>query len=636
MIEMMRKASRTWVAKIFLVILIAPFFVWGLSSIFSFYKRSETVVSVGKQKVSFDLFVDRLKKTLYILSQQYGYDISVADLISMEIDQQVIQQLIIECAINQFNEDIGFITPLKHAFDIIQGYPAFHGEDGKYSHDLFLDMIKKSMISERDFVDSFRKMISRDSLLQMISESIYLPSIMLDQIKRQLFEKRDIDYLIINRSDMPVPADPSEEVLKAWFDKFEKNYIAPEYRKISYMMININDKLNKVNLSDNDLRVEYEKVKSRYSVPETRKYDQLFFLDENEANEAFKSLQKGKSFEQLANQKGKTASDMLVGTFSKENVPDNKLADSIFSVAKKGGYTGVIKGSYGFVIVRVSEINPSYVKSFNDVKETLEKEVRYSRASQMMSDDIKKQQSMISSGSSIVDLAKMENVSITDLPLLSESAEDMLGVKFNLDVPNMVLNFAFSLRDGANKTQLIRLDNGSYVWINVKDIVASRNKKLSEVIEQVKKDWKIAKQKEELSLKANKLINYNKKLGDIGFKLNKKILSINGISRFPFIPSDVSKRDILGEDGVSEVFSGPIGITRVIPIKNGEQNIIFTVKTSKVVVDNGERGKKIFDHYQKMFRADTILEFVVGIKNNYPVYVNEGKIKKYLDSFLKN
>ncbi|WP_157141062.1 SurA N-terminal domain-containing protein, partial [Candidatus Liberibacter asiaticus] len=31
MLEIIRKASRTWVAKIFLVVLFVPFLIWGLS-----------------------------------------------------------------------------------------------------------------------------------------------------------------------------------------------------------------------------------------------------------------------------------------------------------------------------------------------------------------------------------------------------------------------------------------------------------------------------------------------------------------------------------------------------------------------------------------------------------------------------
>ncbi|MBY7649668.1 MAG: peptidylprolyl isomerase [Candidatus Liberibacter europaeus] len=641
MMEIIRKASRNWVAKIFLVLLIVPFVMWGLSGIFFPSTGSKTVISVGKKKIPFDLFLQNFHKEFITLSKQSGSNISLEEALSMGLAQRVINFLIVGSAIDQFNEDIGFKTSLKQVFDIIKMQPMFYDKDGKYNHDMFLQKLDENGINEKEWIDGYSKMIANTNLISMIFEGLHNPKLLVDQVKQSFFEKRDIDYVVIDEKDISSFDNASEKVIKEWFERFKQDYRAPEYRSISYVLLNVADEANKIVISDSDLRAEYEKRKDQYLVQETRKYEQLFFANEKEANISLQSLKKGKTFEQLANEKGQSFSDISVGTFSKLDIPDPKLAGPVFAVAKNGGYTDVVKGSYGFVIARVSNIKPSFIKSFDDVKQTLQKEIRYLRARQIIEDNVVKQEQIISSGKSIEDIAKSENLNIVNIPPLSNLGEDMQGRKVGTDIVHkIVLPFSFSRKDDfVGRSQAIKLPDGSYVWVTLREIIPSRDRKLDEVRSKVEKDWKIAKYKELLSIKATKLVDeYRKKnsFQGIGIALKRKVLSKHGIGRLAINDSDISQHEFLGENGLLSIFSVPVGTVGSFPIESGKKYVVFKIKKSQIVSNKDKQFQAFLDQYESLLKANILDEFSTAIKNNYSIHVNEEMIQRYFDGSMQH
>lgn len=631
MLEIIRKASRTWVAKIFLVVLFVPFIVWGVSDAFFSFSGKSTVVSVGNQKIPLSVFTQIWTQELDSLSRQIGFTVPPERARSAELDKKITEHLVAGAALDQFIEDTGLEAPDSRVFEFIRFQPIFYGKDGKFSHEVFVSKLAQEGVSEKEYVETYKKMISRSDIAEMFIGGDKSSRFLAEQMMRHYSENRTIEYVVLNAHDVPAVVDPASVVLAEWFAKFKGNYRAPEYKSFSYIALDVNEKEKNVVVAESELRSEYEKNKNQYFSPEIRTVEQLVFPNKKEAEKALQSLKKGKKFVQLAQEQGKSLSDISLGSFSKEYIPDPSLADPIFSLAKEGDYTSLIHGSFGYVIAHVSRIKPSFTTPFEQLKKSIEHKVRLAKASQVVLEEYKKAQDLLSSGKTMKDIATKEKFSFGDLPPLNYLGMDMKNrpvqkIPYKDHLLSRIFNQEGALVTDTDNT--IHLPDGSYVIFKVKEVIPARDRKLEEVLTEVKKDWKSIQQTEAVLNKAQNLVlacNKGKSFADMASSLRKFISVKSNITRM----AKESEEGILENDGILRVFSGPVGMVKSFPIKNGAEQVVFKVVHSKI--NPMDDKKKFILSLEKMIGKDMLDSSIAYLRQQYPVYVNESLITKYFD-----
>ncbi|BAP26926.1 SurA N-terminal domain-containing protein [Candidatus Liberibacter asiaticus] len=628
MLEIIRKASRTWVAKIFLVVLFVPFLIWGLSDALFSVSGSSTVVSVGRQKVPFSSFINSWKQELGMISQKIGFVVNSERARSVGLDKKILDNLVSGATLDQFIEDIGLEADHGRVWGEIARSPLFHGKDNKFSHDVFVSRLAREGINEKEYIDHYTKMLSRTDVVGMFVGGMRPSNLLLDQAKRFYFENRSVDYIVLNNRHVPAIADPSNAVLTQWFEKYKDNYRAPEYKRISYILFDVHEKEKKIEISNDELQAEYEKNKEKYFSPEIRTVEQLVFPNQKEADEAFQSLKKGKKFIQLAEEQGKSLSDISLGSFSKEYIPDVSLADSIFSLAKKGDFTPVIHGSFGYVIAHVSNIKPSFTVSFQEVKKDIANQMRITKASEKVKEDYKRLEEFLALGTSMDEISRREKIVSIDLPLVDFAGKDVKGKEVAaIPYKEQLLFRVFGKDDPLSKDHTVALPDGSYMWVQIKESIPARDRKLEEVLTDVKKDWKTVKTAEEVSSKANQLVLEYRKEGknfrDIGKNLGASLLTTNQINRMD------NENKFFGYDGISQVFSGPVEMVKCFPIENGLSYVVFKVTNSKV--GPVQEKDKFISYLTQMMNKDLLDSVIAYLKSQYSVTVHDNLIQRYLD-----
>ncbi|QTP64232.1 SurA N-terminal domain-containing protein [Candidatus Liberibacter africanus] len=626
MLDIIRKASRTWVAKIFLVVLLIPFLVWGLvESIFSI-SGSSTIISVGSEKVPLENFIYYWKKELEALSQRIGFVVTSEKARAVELDKKIVENLVSVAVVDNFIKEMGVETSRSRVLDLIGRFPFFHGKDGKFSRDVFLSKLAQQNYDEGKYIDQSIRDRSRADIVPILAGGIQVSKLLQDQIVRFYYENRSVKYIVINGDDVAAVGDPSSAVITEWFEKRKDSYRFPEYKRLSYILFDVHQKAKQVQITEDDLRAEYNKRKDSYSSPETRTVEQLFFANKEEANNAFTSLQKGKNFQQLAKEQGKSLKDISLGSLSKQSIPDAALADAVFSVAKEDGYTNVVSGSFGYTIAHVSKIKPNFTPSFEKLKKEIEDQMRLVKASTIVQEEYKKAEKMFSSGKSMTEISQKENLPLVDLQFMDSLGKDKNGKEISsIPYKDHLLFSAFN-KEQSSMDNKLALPDGSYMLIKETEVIPEREKKLNEIMPEVIKDWKYSKKAEKVADKAKQLVlEYNKKgkcFYSIGKPFGKSILT-KRITR-------TSKGEEFFENGVSEIFSGPIGMVKSFPIKNGAEYVIFKVVDYKI--DPVPNKDKLTDSIKATVSQDAFDSIISYLKSKYPVTIHEDIIDKYLNS----
>ncbi|APO74856.1 SurA peptidyl-prolyl isomerase domain-containing protein [Rhizobium etli 8C-3] len=621
MFHFLRRAARTWVAKLLMLLLVASFGVWGISSSLLTGSSSTAVVTVGDQQVDATEFRLAYQRQVASLSQQFGMRLTPEQAKAFGVEQQVIAQLVAGASLDQLAADMNLGLSEDRLAQLIADDPAFKAVNGQFDRTLFTSRLRNAGIREADYISERSKVAVRSQIVDAVSNGFIAPKTLVDALKLYRQESRDIDYLLLTNANIEPIKAPGDDVLSKWFDGVKSRYRAPEYRKIAYLKLEPADIADASTVTDDQIREDFDKRKDSYRTPETRTIEQLTFASKDLATAAETALKSGTGFDQLVTDQGKTASDVLLGDFTKDKVPDQAIADAAFAVARDGGTTPVVEGSFGPVILRVSNIKPESAKNFDEVKEDIRKQLALVNASQEVINVHDRIEDLRGSGQTLEQIADQLKLKAVVIDAVDPSGLDKDGNEVK-DVPAkpQLIGEAFKTESGVQPPAL-SLGNDGYVWFDVREIIPERDRPLAEVRDKAVQDWTAEQQKLELAKKAGELkqeAQKGKTLADIAAPLGIAVESKSGITRG-------TEDAVLGRAGVTAAFSGPVDT--VANAVGGDPGTQILLKVTSV---NAEPTGDVLNNQDAQITAmanaagDDILDQMVNLlQTHYGASINQ-------------
>ena len=99
--DFLRRAAKTWVAKLLLILLVASFGVWGISGSL-FATQSSTVVSVGDETIGPNEFLLAYNQTIGSVSQRIGRRLTTEEARAFGLEEQVFSNLATSAALRKW------------------------------------------------------------------------------------------------------------------------------------------------------------------------------------------------------------------------------------------------------------------------------------------------------------------------------------------------------------------------------------------------------------------------------------------------------------------------------------------------------------------------------------------------------
>lgn len=554
MLVILRKVSQTLFAKILMLLLVASFGVWGVSASL-FTSNTDTVVAVGDQTVSTQDFAFAYQRQLADLSNRFGTQLTTEQARAFGVESQVFSQLAAGAALDQLAADMNLGLSQDRLAQLIADDPAFKNSAGNFDRALFTSRLRNSGLREDDYIEERSKVAIRSQIVDATADGFVAPKVLVDAIKAYRYENRDINYLLLTNANIDPIKAPDDATLQAWFDTTKSRYRAPEYRTFNYVKLEPADIADKAAVTEDDIKADYERRKATYEIAGTRTIEQLSFESRELADAAAAELAKGTSFDQLVTDQGKTASDVLLGEFSKASLPDVTLADAAFAVTTEGGTTPVIEGALGPVILRVTNIKEGRTRSLDEVKEEIREALAESAAVADITAVHDQFEDLRAGGSSLKEAAdqlNLKTLTVTDIDRrgLDTRETEVAGIPER----DALLAEVFRTEIGVEALP-VNLGNNGYIWFDVTDVKAERDRELSEVREKAVADWTAEQQRIALGAKAESLrkrVADGGKLEDIAGELGLTVESKAGVTRR-------TEDAVLGPAAITAAFSGPEG-----------------------------------------------------------------------------
>ncbi|MFD1744340.1 SurA N-terminal domain-containing protein [Rhizobium helianthi] len=618
MLDTLRNAARSWVAKLLLLLLVVSFAIWGVSA--SMFSGTNTsVMTVGSQKISPEEFRLAYQRQLGAISRQLGTQLTSEQARAFGVEQQTFSQLSAGAALDELSADMRLGLSQDRLAALIAEDPAFRGNDGQFDRTLFSARLRNAGLREQDYINERSKVAVRSQVVDAIADGFQPPQVLVNALKQYRDESRDVDYIVLSNANIDPIKAPTEEVLASWFQGVKARYRAPELRRFAYVTLQPSDVADPTTVTEDQVRAEYDRRKDSYRTPETRTVEQLSFPSKEMADAALQQMKERQlTFDQLVADQGKSASDVMLGDFTKDQIPDPAIANAAFGVSASGGTTGIVQGAFGPVMLRVTNIRPETTKSYDDVKEDIRKTLALAAAAQDVQAVHDRFEDLRGSGSSLEEAAaqlKLKAVTVTT----DRTGLDAEGKSVALPAAETLVQDVFRTDVGAEALPG-NLGNDGYVWFDVREIIPERERSLSEVREKAVADWTAEQQRQALAARSEDLkarLDKGETLETIAAELGLTVENKSGLRR-------QSTDAIFGPEAAKAAFSGPNGVNAVAQAADGESRILMHVKNvQQAPAAPLSSGDEQITQIARAAGDDLLDQMVVKLQSDYGVTINQ-------------
>ena len=395
MLEDIRESSQGLTAKIILGLIILTFAVAGIGS----YTNSvdTSVATVNGEKITQQEFDKAYQAQRNRMAQQFGEmfeTLSNDSAYMANFRQGVLDNLINEKLIDQNAQDLAIRVSDERLKETIRKMPEFQ-IDGVFDNNRYLAIINQAgFYQSSNFRDYLRVEMTRRQLSQaLVATEFNLPY--QETLQQNLQNQtRDIRYATISSKLFEPGIDVSEEEIKNYYQANQVRFENKEKVKVNYIRLSVEDIAKTIEVSDEEVAAYYQDNIASYTQPEQRRISHILIeaTEDDSDSEATAKAQiesilarliQGEDFAELAK-------ELSNDTFSGENggdleylelgVMEQAFDDAALALTNVGDITEIVKTSFGYHIIKLTELKPEVIQSLAEVKSELIEKVSNEKA----------------------------------------------------------------------------------------------------------------------------------------------------------------------------------------------------------------------------------------------------------------
>jgi len=352
-----------------LIVICVPFALWGIQNYLDTGKEAP-VASVGDR--------DFFQRDVNQAYEQYSQNLQGMMIDEQSIKAQALEKLIKDEVLLQHVRAKGLNATDDSVREFIQSLPYFQ-VDGKFDEQRYKTMLNLQKMSSGEFVSRIKNALIMEQFQRTIIESSFATEYDVESFFKIQNQQRDVEYVTVTVQKLA--EQPKEEEITAYYQQYQDLFQTPEQASVEYIELSLEAMGKTIAVDDEKLKAFYEEQKDQYTTAERRKISHILFaindkVDEKTALEkALKAQQElaGKNFETVAAEMSddkltsKTGGDL--GLFN-VGVMEKAFEDAA-SALKLGEVSTPVKSAFGYHLIKVTELVPGEVKSFDSVKNEL-------------------------------------------------------------------------------------------------------------------------------------------------------------------------------------------------------------------------------------------------------------------------
>jgi len=475
MLGAIRKKSKGWVAYLIVGLITVPFALFGIQSYLGGSSNS-VIAIVDGEDITINTYYQEFNTQQRNLQQQLGSSYSAE--IDYALRQTVIETLINEKLLENFTNSMKLVTLDEEVFSFILSNPVFQ-LDGVFSEDRYLQILRLNNFTPLTYELEQLKSMSLDQIKRNLNHSAFLSTVQIEQLNDLSSQQREVSFVVLNTEKYKDQIVVNQEQISEYFDNNKSNFIEGRKVQVDFVELSFDNIEQQIEPDNETLQKLYIENEALYTNPEQRRAQHILLEEVSNASAILKEIRQGGDFSELAriHSKDITSSEEGgdLGLFERElMVPEFDAA--VFGM-NVGDISDVVKTDYGYHIIKLNEIQPSTLQTFEEVEEQL-LALHKKNTNQNALYELQEELSNLAYEESIDVVSNQLDLELQTSDFFSELSTEYEEVFVSTAFSDIVLN------DGEN-SDVIELSKDRFVVMNLVNQQPERQKILDEVENQI-------------------------------------------------------------------------------------------------------------------------------------------------------
>jgi len=394
MFDTFRKYNK--VVMIFLFLLIIPSFVFFGVERYQGFGRDEKVARVEGHDITKPEWDQQHRvETDRIRQQSPNVDPTLleSDALRYATLERMVRDRVLAAAAAKANMTVSE-DRLSRIFAQDQGLASFRTPDGKFDRETFQRVTGRT---PEQYEASVRAEMATQQVLLGISSTAFTPPALAATTINAFYDTREIQVARFTPDSFASKVAVSDADIEAYYKDHAAQFQAPEQASIEYLVLDLDAAKKNVVVNEADLKTYYEQNASRFGTKEERRASHILITAPASAPAAEREKAKAKAEQLLAEVKKapNTFADVArknsqdPGSAEKGGDLDfvtkgamvKPFEDAMFAL-KKGEISNVVETEFGYHIIHLTDIKPAVVPPFEQVRATIENDMRSQQATQ--------------------------------------------------------------------------------------------------------------------------------------------------------------------------------------------------------------------------------------------------------------
>ncbi len=504
---MFRSIGKSKIAILLAILFgISLFFFRGGSRYSNIFNSDNVVASISGTPISTTKFNRTLQMNINQFNQMLGQKMTGDQIRTLQVHSLALGALINDALFeNEFDKRNFIIDESIIALNTKEKIPQLYDENNKLNESFLNQFLQQQQLKIDDIVQII-DFETRNDIFNSAFFQINYPDKSASKIFQYENHKRIIKYIELPIDDINIEHvinDNEFNIDKTLNDYYENNtqkYMSSEKRNIEYIIVDKDDYLDKFIPSDYEISEYFNENKELFFENEKRSFIQFNFKNLDEAKN-FKdnifNLNSADLIKEYA-----SLNDVKYNSFEDLYYEDTleEIAKVLFSL-ERNQQSEIIETTLAKHIIVVTNVIKSSDANLIDVKEEIKKTISEIESNNYF-DDLKNNIDQdILEGSSLEMLA--QKWELDEIKKINQLTQDFNNFNENeKDFYNSLISNSFgSKKDFIN--DIISLNSDIFYILNVTEIVPSKIIEYDIIKNEVNKDWKISKKIEELQNKVS-------------------------------------------------------------------------------------------------------------------------------------
>ncbi|WP_420143145.1 peptidyl-prolyl cis-trans isomerase [Sphingobium sp.] len=497
---------------------------------------------------------------------------------------QVFDQLVAALTLRAFADDQGVHISKRLVDAQIAQIPAFQDAAGNFSNDNFRALLVRERLTEQALRDDISREILQRQLMAPVGLGVKLTDSLVLPYASLLLEARQGAVAAIPAVAFLDDKAPTDAQLADFYKKNADRYTIPEQRRIRYAVIDAERFAQAAQPSDADISAYYNQNKAAYAAKQSRSIEQLVLPTQAAAKAIADQVKGGKSLADAAKGAGLAVSAQTDQSREALNASAGKtVADAVYA-GKQGDLIGPIRGSLGWLLVRVTGVKETPARPLAAVRDDIVATLRVQKEKQLLTDFTGKIEDAIADGGTFDEVVKDNGLKLETSPLVLATGKQVKDSAFTAGPdlqPLLAPAFAMSADDDA---QLIPITaEKRYALAAPGEIVAAAPPPLAEVKQLVIAQYKLNAGNEKAKALAEQIQKKLAKGGSLADAIAQAGVKLPAPQTLGGRRADIMRGEQRPPAEVAILFSMAANTVKTLPI--GQDRGYFVVQLNKI-----ERG----------------------------------------------